>query len=49
MCRQFKGSKFTINLILGVVVRAEEVGIVIVVLLLWVAAIALFINRYVDP
>ena len=28
------------------VVRAEEVGIVVVVLILWVAAIALFINRW---
>ena len=30
----------------GTLVRAEELGIVIVVLLLWVAAIALFINRW---
>ncbi len=28
------------------VVRGEEVAIVVVVLLLWVAAIALFINRW---
>ena len=30
----------------GTVVRPEEVGIVLVVLLLWVAAITLFINRW---
>ena len=30
----------------GTVVRPEELGIVLVVLLLWVAAITLFINRW---
>ena len=30
----------------GTIVRPEEVGIVFVVLLLWVAAITLFINRW---
>ena len=30
----------------GTVVRPEELGIVMVVLLLWVAAVALFINRW---
>jgi hypothetical protein len=30
----------------GTVVRPEELGIVLVVLMLWVAAITLFINRW---
>jgi hypothetical protein len=30
----------------GTIVRAEELGIVLVVLSLWAAAIALFINRW---
>ena len=30
----------------GTSVQAEEIGIVLVVLLLWAAAIALFINRW---